>query len=214
MVAAILVTLNVNLVSNEAILLLNSSIAIGYKLMIVLAILAFIWLFLTMTFYPFFQKRKVSKEILMHGDAVQLEDLQVNQLQNIAIALEFSSSDETLIAHALAQGNKKVNYILLHIVESVSAKYLDAASDDAETRKDKERLTSYINQLSEKGYQVEGILGYHNRVNEIVRIVKETKADMLVMGAHRHAGLKDYIFGETIEDVRHQLSIPVLIVNV
>jgi manganese transport protein len=51
-------------------------------------------------------------------------------------------------------------------------------------------------------------------VNEIVRIVKETKADMLVMGAHRHAGLKDYIFGETIEAVRHQLSIPVLIVNV
>jgi manganese transport protein len=214
LVAAILVTLNVNLVSNEAIFLLNSSIEIGYKLMIVLAILAFIWLFLTMTFYPLLQKRKIAKESLMHGDTIQLEDLQVNQLQNIAIALEFSASDEKLIAHALAQGNKQVNYILLHIVESVSAKYLDAASDDAETRKDKERLASYINQLSEKGYQVEGILGYHHRVNEIVRIVKETKADMLVMGAHRHAGLKDYIFGETIEDVRHQLSIPVLIVNV
>jgi manganese transport protein len=167
-----------------------------------------------MTFYPLLQKRKIAKESLMHGDTIQLEDLQVNQLQNIAIALEFSASDEKLIAHALAQGNKQVNYILLHIVESVSAKYLDAASDDAETRKDKERLASYINQLSEKGYQVEGILGYHHRVNEIVRIVKETKADMLVMGAHRHAGLKDYIFGETIEDVRHQLSIPVLIVNV
>jgi len=37
---------------------------------------------------------------------------------------------------------------------------------------------------------------------------------MLVMGAHRHRGLKDYIFGETIESVRHELDIPVLIVNV
>jgi manganese transport protein len=34
------------------------------------------------------------------------------------------------------------------------------------------------------------------------------------MGAHRHAGLKDYLFGETIEGVRHALSIPVLVVNV
>ena len=37
---------------------------------------------------------------------------------------------------------------------------------------------------------------------------------MLVMGAHRHAGLKDYLFGETIESVRHGVDIPVLIVNV
>nr|NKQ94718.1 universal stress protein [Escherichia coli] len=48
----------------------------------------------------------------------------------------------------------------------------------------------------------------------IIRIVKESRADLLVMGAHRHSGLKDYLFGETIEDVRHALPIPLLIVNV
>jgi manganese transport protein len=69
-------------------------------------------------------------------------------------------------------------------------------------------------QLTNAGYQVRVVLGYKNRVTEIVRIVKEGGADMLVMGAHRHRGLKDYIFGETIESVRHELDIPVLIVNV
>ena len=64
------------------------------------------------------------------------------------------------------------------------------------------------------GYQVKGVLGYDHRVNEIVRIVKDTGAEMLIMGAHGHSGLKDYIFGETIEDVRHKITIPVLIVNV
>jgi manganese transport protein len=214
LIAAILIVLNVNLVANEAVLLLNSPIGMVPKIGIVLAMLAFIWLFLTMTFYPILQKRKEAKEALMHGETVLLEDLQVNQLKSIAIALEFSNSDEKLIAHALAQGNDQVNYVLLHIVESASAKYAAAASDDAETRKDKERMASYVNQLTQKGYLVTGILGYQNRVNEIVRIVNETNSDMLVMGAHRHAGIKDYIFGETIEDVRHQLSIPVLIVNV
>jgi len=100
------------------------------------------------------------------------------------------------------------------VVESVSARYLGEASDDDETRKDRQRLEDYARQLGDMGFQVELAIGYRNRVTEIIRLVKDSEADMLVMGAHRHAGLKDYIFGETIEDVRHALSIPVLIVNV
>jgi manganese transport protein len=99
-------------------------------------------------------------------------------------------------------------------VESVSARYLGEASDDEETRNDKLRLENYALQLQDMGFKVITAIGYRNRVTEIIRIVNESGADMLVMGAHRHSGLKDYVFGETIEDVRHGLSIPVLIVNV
>lgn len=213
-VAAILVALNVNLVYNEAIALLFSDISLMAKMGILLAIGAFVWLFLAMTFYPMIQKRKTERAALMHGATIQLDNLKVKTVSSIAIALDFSPADEKLIAHALAQGNAGVSFTLLHIVESVSARYLAASSDDAETRVDKERLASYVAQLQQMGYKAEGVLGYHNRVNEIVRIVENAGADMLIMGAHGHSGLKDYIFGETIEDVRHQLAIPVLIVNV
>ena len=63
------------------------------------------------------------------------------------------------------------------------------------------------------GYTAEGFLGYKDRVKEIVRITKGLQADMLVMGAHGHSGLKDFIYGETVNAVRHELRIPVLIVN-
>ena len=213
-VAAILVILNVNLVYNEAVALLFSDISLMAKMGILLAIGAFVWLFLAMTFYPMIQKRKTERAALMHGATIQLDNLKVKTVSSIAIALDFSPADEKLIAHALAQGNAGVSFTLLHIVESVSARYLAASSDDAETRVDKERLASYVAQLQQMGYKAEGVLGYHNRVNEIVRIVENAEADMLIMGAHGHSGLKDYIFGETIEDVRHRLAIPVLIVNV
>lgn len=213
-VAAILVALNVNLVYNEAVALLVSDISLPAKMGILLAIGAFVWLFLAMTFYPIIQKRKTERAALMHGATIQLDNLKVKPVSSIAIALDFSPADEKLIAHALAQGNSGVSFTLLHIVESVSARYLAASSDDAETRVDKERLASYVAQLQQMGYKAEGVLGYHNRVNEIVRIVENAGADMLIMGAHGHSGLKDYIFGETIEDVRHRLTIPVLIVNV
>ncbi len=213
-VALVLIILNVKLVTDETILLFESGIGWGYKLLIILAIILFICLFLVMTFYPFIKKRQKQRTALLHGDAVQLQNLKIKKIGAIAIALDFTNADEKLIAYALAQGNTAVNYLLIHIVESVSARYAVNASDDAETRKDKERLDSYIQQLGAMGYHVKGILGYNNRVNEIVRIVKEAESEMLIMGAHGHSGLKDYIFGETIEDVRHKIHIPVLIVNV
>ena len=46
-----------------------------------------------------------------------------------------------------------------------------------------------------------------------MRIVKENNADMLVLGAHGHTGFKDFIYGETVNSVRHELKIPVLVVN-
>jgi manganese transport protein len=78
---------------------------------------------------------------------------------------------------------------------------------------DKERLEAYAKALMEKGYKATTVLGFKNRVEEIVRIVEESEAQLLVMGAHKHQGWKDYIFGETIESVRHKVEIPVLIVN-
>jgi manganese transport protein len=167
-----------------------------------------------MTFLPLIQQRKQRKKEGLHGETITLDNLQVKETSRIAVALDFSASDEKLIAHALAQGNKSVSFVLLHIVESASAGYLGEATDDDETRRDKQRLENYVAQLQQKGYQAEGMIGYRSRVKEIIRIVTECRADMLVMGAHRHSGLKDYIFGETIEDVRHKLPIPVLIVNV
>ncbi|MDT9165807.1 universal stress protein, partial [Escherichia coli] len=84
---------------------------------------------------------------------------------------------------------KAVSYILLHVVESPSASYFGEASDDDETRRDRDRLQAYAKQLQQMGYTVDTILGYRNRVTEIIRIVKESRADLLVMGAHRHSGL-------------------------
>lgn len=214
LVAIILVFLNVNLVADETLALFHTDIGWLAKAAIIMVILLFIWLFLTMTFYPLVNKKKRQAADMLYGEAVLLENLEINKVQRIAIALDFTKADEKLIAHALAQGNTDVEYHLIHIVESVSARYSNYSSDDAETRKDTERLNSYMSQLIQKGYKAKAVLGYTHRVKEIVRIVTETQAEMLIMGAHRHSGLKDYVFGETIEDVRHQLTIPVLIVNV
>jgi manganese transport protein len=48
---------------------------------------------------------------------------------------------------------------------------------------------------------------------EIVRFAREVQPDLLVMGAHGHHRLKDLIFGNTIDPVRHALKLPILVVR-
>lgn len=142
-----------------------------------------------------------------------LDNLPIPEFKRVAVALDFSAHDEKLLAFAVGQGKQSASYILIHIVESASAKVLGAVTDDLETRKDEEQMDYYVQQLSARGFPAEGMLGYRNRNEEIVRIVKEQKADLLVMGAHGHTGVKDWIYGATINQVRHELKIPVLVVN-
>lgn len=149
----------------------------------------------------------------MHPTVNKLKEFEIPSFKKIAIALDFTEHDEKLLAYAIGQGENNTRYLLVHIVESASANIFGKDSDDYESRKDKERMDSYAAELLARGYTAEGCLGYKNRAKEIVRIAKEGNADMLVMGAHGHSGLKDFIYGETVNTVRHELKIPVLIVN-
>jgi manganese transport protein len=214
LVAIVLVFLNVKMVVEQALPLFQEEGNWIWKILILVGAIIFIWLFLMMTFLPFVRDRKLRDIARMHNDTPILENLDVRETRCIAVSLDFTDADKKLIAYAIAQGKQQVDYVLLHIVESASARYFGDSSDDYETRKDQERLDDFALQLQNAGFRVKVVLGYKNRVTEIVRIVKDAGADMLVMGAHRHRGLKDYIFGETIESVRHELDIPVLIVNV
>ncbi len=213
LVAIILIFLNVQLVATKIISEFHTEGNVLLKIIISVAALLFMWLFVIMTVYPLYSKRKQKQSESIHGEITQLHNLLVEPFKKVAVALDFSNMDEKLIAHALKQGSKEASYVLLHIVETVSASFSGNATDDIETRKDKERLEVLAQQLIHLGYNTQAEIGYQNRVNEIVRIVKDANADMLVMGAHRHTGLKDIIYGETVNQVRHKLNIPVLVVN-
>jgi manganese transport protein len=213
LIAAILIFLNVRLVAGEMADMMGEEGHLIIKTLIVAAAIIFTWLFMIMTFYPFYQKQKKKRTGSMHGAIPQLHDLSVLPFKRIGVALDFKNLDEKLIAHALNQGKKEATYLLMHVVETVSATLSGNATDDEETRTDNERLLALATQMRQLGYSVETELGYQRRVHEIVRITKNFNADILIMGAHRHAGLKDFLYGETVNQVRHKLSIPVLVVS-
>ncbi|UEG50155.1 Nramp family divalent metal transporter [Ferruginibacter lapsinanis] len=213
LIASVLIFLNIKMLLNEAIPVFASP-AIFPKIILLLFGLLFTGLLAYIVVHPFFSKYNTPPSIELHPDVYDLQNLAIPAFDHVAIALDFSENDEKLISFALGQGNINTEYHLIHIVESASASMLGKESDDYETRKDKERIDLYVSQLQTKGYKAAGSIGFKNRAKEIVRIVKDIDADMLVVGAHGHTGLKDLIYGETVNTVRHELKIPVLVVNV
>ncbi|HMU68358.1 MAG TPA: Nramp family divalent metal transporter [Chitinophagales bacterium] len=133
--------------------------------------------------------------------------------KKIAVTLDFSSQDTPTIAQAIAAGGKEAEYILIHIVESAGAITFGKDTGDMESRKDFQQLKAYVDELMRLGYKAKAELGYGRPTRAIPEIVKQQEADMLVMGAHGHRGLKDLILGETINTVRHRISIPLLAVK-
>jgi manganese transport protein len=212
-VASILVFLNANLVFDFAKAFLVGPTPLFIKVVLVVSILFFFVLLIYIIMYPLIQSKNKQERTALHGAAVELDWTKAAPIDRIAIAVDFTSGDANLIKSAIAQAHAGTEIILIHVVESVTASYFKETSDDEESRKDKERLALYAETLSNNGYKVNFILGYQNRVNEIVRIVKMTDTQLLVMGAHHHYGWKDYFFGETIESVRHKVKIPVLIIQ-
>jgi manganese transport protein len=213
LIATVLVYLNIKMVSEEAMNFFNTSNSILWKAVIIVAGLVFVSLLLYSVIFPLLGKKEKSVSIQMHPDVVGLQNLKVPVYTKIAVALDFSENDAKLLASAIGQAKKETQFLLIHIVESASAVLHGKETGDYETQKDKEQLDFFVSQLNERGFDAAGKLGFRNRVKEIVRIVKEDEADMLVIGAHGHTALKDFIYGETVNAVRHELRIPVLVVN-
>jgi manganese transport protein len=212
LIASVLVFLNLKMLYNGVLPIFEAP-ALWPKVGVIAAALFFGGLFIYIIIHPFIQKTRRAKSIQVHHADSLLPEIVKPSFDRIAIALDFSENDSKILSYAIGQGHIGSSYLLLHIVESASAKLLGRESDDYETRNDTERMDAYLIQLRERGFRVSGEIGYRNRVKEIVRIVKEKDADMLVIGAHGHTGMKDFIYGATVNAVRHELKIPVLVVT-
>src|SRR5699024_6859318 len=213
-ITIILIFLNLKLVTGEMkSIFLESNMWTKYLLLIIVVGLVILLLY---TFiFPLVGKQRMTKSSRIHKRKFILPDIQHlkhPKYGKIALALDFSQTDEDILSKALAQGYEQTEYVLIHITESASARTLGRESLDYETREDEKQLNLYIDLLHERGIKAKAILGHSKRAKNIAKIIQEEKADLVVMSGHGHTGFKDWLYGETVDYVRHHVDAPVLIV--
>lgn len=212
--AAVIVYLNISLVIDEISGWISSAGAnkIYIYIFVVPIAIACFGLLLYIFIHPFLSaSANKKKSSLPHGFAENLVNFESFEYEHIAIAVDFSGRDEKIIRSALNQGGKSTEYLLIHIVQSAAARYLGGNAMDYETKEDYNSLIIYQKTLQSLGFKVEIVIGFGTPATEIANIVLQRKIDLLVLGGHGHKGLKDLIFGTTIDAVRHKVSIPILI---
>lgn len=174
----------------------------------------FLFLLLFIVFKPFFTKSKDEfQNHSPHNLALKFSKTGTYSKKNIAISVDFSSSDEAAINNAFELGGSDAKYTLIHIVESVGAMVYGENIKDHETTIDEKLLEEYKIMLTQEGYKVETKLGFGYPDKVIPAIVNSGGFDILVMGTHGHTGFKDLIFGTTVDKLRHKISIPLFIVK-
>ena len=88
------------------------------------------------------------------------------------------------------------------------------AASTAEVEAGEHYLERIAETLRADGIEVETAIVHAPRPgSQIVRYALEVQPDLIIMGAHGHRRLKDLIFGNTINPVRHELRVPLLIVR-
>lgn len=218
-IALIIVSLNAKLVFDEIKSWLETSDSplVLWCTVVPLAI-GFLILLFYIIFKPFVVKvKQLSVELepnhLPHNFELNFAQTNAYDTKKIAISVDFSDADQVAINSAFELGGKEANYTLIHVVETIGAIFYGENIKDHETTIDEKLLLQYQVMLANNGYKVGIELGFGKPSKAIPKIVNEENFDVLVMGTHGHTGLKDLLFGTTVDKLRHKISIPLFIVK-
>jgi len=135
--------------------------------------------------------------------------------RRILVPLDHTELDRLAVGHAAAMAKLYGACLyLVHVEEGVTSQVYGPESSTAEVEAGSAYLDRIAQSLRIQGIEVKtSIFHSASPTKEIVRYAHEIAPDLVIMGAHGHGGIKDLIFGTTIDPVRHALDVPMLVVR-
>ncbi|MDI1319685.1 MAG: universal stress protein [bacterium] len=136
--------------------------------------------------------------------------------RKILVALENGPADERLLPHiSQLAAHFKAELLLLHVADGWAARNFEQLklAESDEMRADSDYLESTADRLRGTGLQVDTVLALGTPPNEIVKIAVSSQCDLIALASHGHKLIGDLIHGSTIDKVRHNTNIPLLVVS-
>jgi manganese transport protein len=185
--------------------LLTVPIAVGLLLLLV-------WV----TLSPILPRRlrRIGREPLSLPQAVG-SNVPTYVYHRILVPLDHTERDRVAVSHAASMSRTHgAKLYLLHVEEGVTSQVYGQLASTAEVQAGQAYLEGIVDTLRQQQIDVETIVRHSGSARKaIVEVARTLKPDLLIMGAHGHTGLKDLVFGTTINAVRHRLEVPLLVVR-
>ena len=141
------------------------------------------------------------------------ETLRPRPLATIGVALEHGPGDGEILNRALSLAHAgETDLVLLHVVDTPMTRVYGDETADRETAADERYLAEVVRVLKQKGFDARSVLLHGpDRAAKLVGQLKHEPVDLLVVGSHGHGLVRDLLYGQTVDKVRHGLDIPMLI---
>jgi nucleotide-binding universal stress UspA family protein len=142
------------------------------------------------------------KNILIFIDA----DEQTEQFVRTAIDILGERDNQFKVIHIAAPNPDFVGY-------QVGPQYI--RDFRAHELRDEHRLIQMVSaKLIEQGLDVEGLLVQGPTAQSILDEVENLKADLIVLGSHKHGFLYQSLFGSITDTILHKIEIPTLVIPI
>jgi nucleotide-binding universal stress UspA family protein len=136
--------------------------------------------------------------------------------KRILLPVEHSEADRTIIDHVQPLARMcGATIVLLHVADGWAARAYDELKlrESKEIQEDRAYLEELAAGLEGQGFAVESRLAMGDPAAEIVKAATTERADLVAMATHGHGLVKDILLGATVDKVRHQLKVPVLLLQ-
>jgi manganese transport protein len=166
------------------------------------------------TFEPWVRHLPRSRPVIQTPDT-KLPGFESPVYRRILVTLDHSRLDRIALAHAASLARAHgASLLLLHIEEGVTSQIYGELAETAEVQAGRAYFKALADSVRSIGIPAElTVLHAASAGTAIPAFARSHMADLLVMGAHGHTGIQDLMFGTTINEVRHSVDIPVLIVR-
>jgi nucleotide-binding universal stress UspA family protein len=134
----------------------------------------------------------------------------------ILVPLEHTDYDDAILVHVgeLARGHKSTG-VLIHVADGWAARNQQglALRESAEMRDDRDYIEARCKELEARGIPAECILAGGDPGPEIAAAAEREGCDLVAMSTHGHKGVQDLLRGSVANEVRHRVTVPVLMVR-
>jgi nucleotide-binding universal stress UspA family protein len=134
----------------------------------------------------------------------------------ILIPLENSSADEAILAHIKPLARlTNASLLLLHVADGWVARNFERLNlaESEEMQNDRAYLGRRVDELRAQGFAVQAELAMGEPSDEIIKFARQKQVDLIAMSTHGHRFISDILYGATVDKVRHQVDIPVLLLK-
>ena len=136
--------------------------------------------------------------------------------KKILIAIENSEADRTVLEHVQQLATLTgASLLLVHVADGwVARNYNELALRESEEMKDDRAYLARVqDDLGARGFATSTYLAMGEPARELVRVAVAEEVDLIAMSTHGHRLVQDILRGSTADRVRHNVSIPVLMIK-